>query len=244
VTLPRDVADVLRALATDGGRPRLTWYGDDGERVELSAAVLTNWVAKTTNLLVEEFDAGPGVRVAVDLPPHWRTVLWSLATWRCGGTVALGASAAGADVVVTDRPAEHADAGQLVAVALPALARRFDGQLPASAVDAAGAVMTYGDVIGWAPEPDPAEPALSAGAPVHADLVRGASSTTTAPAGSRVLVPTGPDRDAAVAVMLRTVLGVLAGGGSVVLLAASVAAELEADPARRERLVSTERVTA
>jgi uncharacterized protein (TIGR03089 family) len=244
VALPRDVAGVLSILAAEAGRPRLTWYGTDGERVELSSAVLANWVAKTTNLLVEEFDAGPGVRVGLDLPPHWRTVVWALAAWRCGATVALGPAADDADVVVSDRPAERSGAGQLVAVALPALARRFDGPLPPSAVDAAGAVMTYGDVIGWAPEPDAGEPALDPGGPSHADLVAWASSGTTAPAASRALVTAGPDRDADVAALLRTVLGVLAGGGSVVVLAPSVAADLDADTARRERLVSSERVTA
>ena len=46
--------------------------------VELSARTLDNWVAKSANLLVEEYDAGPGSRVAVRLPPHWRTVTWLL----------------------------------------------------------------------------------------------------------------------------------------------------------------------
>src|SRR5688572_8303068 len=105
---PSTVADVLRSLQPEPGRPRLTWYGPDGERVELSGAVLENWVTKTTNLLVEELDAAPGSRVVLDLPPHWRTVLWALATWRaCACVVAAGpddAAGAGADAVVTDRP--------------------------------------------------------------------------------------------------------------------------------------------
>ncbi len=50
VTVP---AVLAAATASDPGRPRLTWYGADGERVELSARVLENWVAKTANLLVE-----------------------------------------------------------------------------------------------------------------------------------------------------------------------------------------------
>src|SRR5690606_18769358 len=154
----------------DPGRPRLTWYGDDGERVELSGAVLENWVNKTTNLLVEEFDAGPGTRVVLDLPVHWRTVVWAFAVWRVGATVVLvaaeddattGGGATRPDVVVTTRPERWTGMrAELVAVALPALARRFDGDLPAGAVDAASAVMTYGDQIGLAPGINPDAAAL------------------------------------------------------------------------------------
>jgi len=161
-----DVASLLARLAADGGRPRLTWYGDDGERVELSGAVLANWASKTVNLLVEEFDAAPGSRVVVDLPVHWRTAVWALASWRTGATVALPDAGTDPDVVVTDDPGRWAGTGaDLVVVSLPALARRYDGDLPAGAIDAASAVMTYGDAIGWVPEVDPGQDALAGLAP-------------------------------------------------------------------------------
>ena len=70
---PCDVAEVLALVARDPGRPRITWHGRD-ERIELSGAVLANWVAKVTNLLVEGCDTGPGVRVEVGLRAHRRTV--------------------------------------------------------------------------------------------------------------------------------------------------------------------------
>jgi hypothetical protein len=84
-----DVPALIRRLLEDPGRPRVTWYGPDGERVELSGKVLDNWVAKTANLLVDELDAGPGSRVVVDLPPHWRTVVWLLAVWSTGACVVV-----------------------------------------------------------------------------------------------------------------------------------------------------------
>lgn len=228
----------------------MTWYGDGGERIELSGAVLANWVSKTTNLLVEEFDAGPGVRVGLDLPAHWRTVVWALAAWRCGACVVVGDAAGAADVVVTDRPGSCAGAGQLVAVALPGLARRFDGEMPAGAVDAAGAVMTYGDVIGWAPPVEPGSVAVEvagagAGAAVaHAGLVSWAVAGATAGHGARVLLTAGADRTTDVVELLRDVLGVLADAGSVVLLDPAMATELAGDPARRARLLESERVSA
>jgi uncharacterized protein (TIGR03089 family) len=229
-----DVASLLARLAADGGRPRLTWYGDDGERVELSGAVLANWASKTVNLLVEEFDAGPGTRVVVDLPVHWRTAVWALAAWRAGATVAVpDAGTAHPDVVVTDGPDRWADAGaDLVVVSLPALARRYDGDLPAGAIDAASAVMTYGDAIGWVPEVDPGQEALvtAAGAVGHENLVPEPGDA------ARLLV----DGRRTVADVLRDLLGIWAGGGSAVLTSATTAAELEQDDARLARLLSSE----
>ena len=245
----RDLPGMLDLIVTDPGRPRLTWYGDDGERVELSGAVLVNWVSKTTNLLVEEMDAAPGTVVVLDLPAHWRSATWALAAWRCGATVVVPAgepeTVPRADVVVTSRPEAWADAHRagtdLVAVALPALARRFDGDLPPGATDAAGAVMTYADAIGWAPGAEPDRVALEApGAePVtFADLfARPAHGDWT---GGRALV--AGDRPAGV--VLRELLDLWAADGSAVLTSAATTAELRADPARLTRLRESERVTA
>ncbi|WHP17220.1 TIGR03089 family protein [Cellulomonas sp. ES6] len=241
---PATVAAALSALLTEPGRPRVTWYGPAGERIELSGAVLDNWVSKTTNLLVEELDAGPGTTVRVDLPPHWRSVVWTLAAWRVGATV-LPPGAPDGDVVVTDRPDAAAPRGAaVVAVALPALARRFDGGLPPGALDAAASVMTYGDVVGWAPEVEPQREAL-AGVPGgevrHADLLERAAGAAArdGAAGARVLLEVGDDRAATPSAAL-AVLGVLAGGGSVVLLRP----EAGDDAARADRVAATERVTA
>ncbi|WP_402466821.1 TIGR03089 family protein [Isoptericola aurantiacus] len=244
-TAPTTVTALLARLAASGGRPALTWYGDDGERIELSGAVVGNWVAKTVNLLCEEFDAGPGTDVVVDLPVGWRQVVWALATARCGAALVQVDPAAtadpaarheDADVVITSRPgAWTGTSAELVAVALPALARRFDGDLPPGAVDAAAAVMTYGDAIGF----DPA-----AGTDLPLDALIGSTDAGTAggeaaPTGGRVLVR--GDRD--VAALLAEAVGVWSRGGSVVLVSARTTAELDADAERLGRLVATEQVT-
>jgi uncharacterized protein (TIGR03089 family) len=245
----KSVDELTKRLSGDPGRPRLTWYGDGGERIELSGSVLDNWVSKTTNLLVEEFDAAPGVTVLLDLPAHWRTAVWALAAWRCGATVRVRAAADGggpqggpADVVVTTGPDRHAGARDVVAVALPALARSFPGTLPRGAVDAASAVMTYADVVLAAPALDPSAPALEAGAGAvaHADLFAwAADAPASAGPGARVLVR----GDAPLPDVLRRLLAVWADDGSVVLTSAATAAALDADPARHERLVAQEGVT-
>lgn len=263
-------ARLVDDLAAAGGAPRLTWYDGDG-RVELSGAVLANWVVKTTNLLVEELDAGPGTRVLVDLPPHWRALVWTLAAWRAGATVALadhGATPGGrAHVLVTDRPAEHAgtdrtdEAADVVAVSLAALARRFDGDLPPGAIDAAAAVMTYPDALGWVPPTDPgatalagtdprspdapdAGPSSSASADVRHDAVlawaaEAPSPAADVPAGLRTLVVATEPRT-----FLRTAVGCWARGGSLVAVTPDVAALETTAPARWERIVGGERVEA
>ncbi len=237
---PRSVAELLALLTTDPGRPRLTWYSGEGERVELSGAVLDNWVSKTANLLVEEYDAGPGTRALLDLPAHWRSVVWALAVWRVGACVVLDrADDEAVDLVVTGRPDAHPGARDLVAVALPALARRFDGELPPGAVDAAAAVMTYADRIGWAPTVDPGAVALAepTGRTMHGHLFAAAGASTDG--AERVLL--APED---LGTALGDVLAVLTAAGSVVLVDGAMAAALRSDPARRARLVTGERVTA
>ena len=128
--------------------PRLTWYGPDAERVELSGRVLDNWVAKTSNLLQDELDAEPGTRLRLDLPAHWKSVILALAAWQLGMEVVFGD--AEAELLATADPAPGAAQGAfdaVVAVALPALAMRWPGELPTGVVDYAAEVRSHGDVF-------------------------------------------------------------------------------------------------
>lgn len=226
------VRDLLTTLTrTDPAHPRLTWYGPGGERVELSGRVLGNWVTKATNLLVEEADAGLGTRVVLDLPAHWRAVVWALASWTCGAQVVLPPPGLdrplprdlGGAVVVTDRPGELAaravDASGtpdlVVAVALPALAMRFPGTLPPRALDGAADLMTYPDALGWLPPLDSASPALEDDVS-HRELPAWSCRVTGAqewPIPARVLVEVS---DAGMALAMS--LAAWVRGGSVVLV--------------------------
>ena len=144
-------ADVLHHLVTtDPGRPRITVYDDTdsptrGERVELSARVLANWVAKAANLLQDDLDVTPGSVVRLDLPPHWRTLYWAFAVWSVGACVEVPAHrcAPAADAPVS--PAADA-ASPSDAVHLPDAVRATSGGRAASArptaADGAGVVVT------------------------------------------------------------------------------------------------------
>lgn len=239
---------LLRTITRDPGRPRLTWYGPGGERAELSGHVLDNWVTKTTNLLVEEHDAGPGTRVRVDLPPHWRAVVWVLAAWRTGAEVLVdGADAdAAVDVAVTHRPEEVVRAGRaavVLGVALPSLARALPAPPPPGADDATSAALAHPDALGWVPPTDPAAPALTTPARTvpHGDLPAWWRAAATSTPAARLLVTTTDD---AVADVLAHSLAALADDGSVVLCDPTTTAALGADPDRRARLVASEQVTA
>jgi uncharacterized protein (TIGR03089 family) len=95
--------DLMTALRSGHSTsPRLTWYGPDAERVELSGRVLDNWVAKTSNLLQDELDAEPGMRLRLDLPAHWKSMILALAAWQLGMEVVL--DSAEADFLAHSRP--------------------------------------------------------------------------------------------------------------------------------------------
>lgn len=184
---PSDVLATM--LRTDPGRPRITCYDDTpgptaGERIELSAKVLGNWVSKAANALQEEWDLGVGSTVRLDLPAHWRSLYWALATWSVGATVVLGdgagagspadAGAAPVDLLVTDDAEAAAAAdGPAVLVTLAALARQSGEPVPADAMDEAKELSTYGDQFAAWDEAGEQDPAVrtAAGTTAYEDVV-------------------------------------------------------------------------
>ncbi|WAP51210.1 TIGR03089 family protein [Arthrobacter sp. ATA002] len=244
------VPTILSTLRTrQATSPALIWYGPGPERIELSGKVLDNWVAKTSNLLVDELDAEPGIRLRLDLPAHWKTLVWALAAWQTGCTVLVGqthrdaagaadASAAaggGADVTVTasQEVLDTAD-GTVVAVAQGALELRWSGELPAAAVDYAAEVRSYADTYLAGEEAGPGFTALHSALGQDGLTLTYAQLAESAGGGTQqtLLIPAGKDLPDVLAASLRT----WAAGGTVVLAAPEV--EIS------ERLLAAEKVTA
>jgi uncharacterized protein (TIGR03089 family) len=223
--------DLMTSLRSGNSTaPRLTWYGPDSERVELSGKVLDNWVAKTSNLLQDELDAEPGMRLALDLPAHWKGLVWALAAWQLGMETVLSGDAA--DLLATATP--EAAAGKydaVVAVALPALAMRWAGELPAGCLDYAAEVRSHGDVFMQHTEADPLACAIVAQdgrRHSHQDLLDGFA----VPHGEAVRLHI-PGRDGLEAA-LANALGAWRHGGSVVMT--------HPDVEPTEKLLAAERI--
>ncbi|MCY0904935.1 TIGR03089 family protein [Arthrobacter sp. H14-L1] len=257
--MPSNISTVPALLATlrtvQATSPRLTWYGPDGERVELSGKVLDNWVAKTANYVVDELDAGPGSVIDIDMPAHWRSLCWVLAAWQAGTAVSYGpGTAMNHDVTVTTTPLTAAPATEVpgtevpaargsrtltVAVALGALEMRWAGDLPAGVLDYAAEVRAQGDVFVPFDQPSGSDVAV-----VGSRTADSAAALESVAFGSlfsgyahlmerseRVLLMVEDGLETAV----RNALGIFSAGGSVVLVHPSVAVT--------DVLLSAERIT-
>lgn len=73
----------IERVRSNASSPAVTFY-DGAERIELSYISLDNWVAKTSNFLVDEIDVDKADSVYLDLPAHWLKVVWLLAIWATG----------------------------------------------------------------------------------------------------------------------------------------------------------------
>ncbi|MGH3763269.1 TIGR03089 family protein [Actinophytocola sp.] len=214
-------------------RPLITHYDDaTGSRVELSAATLRNWAAKTANWLVEEHDLEPGSRVAVLLPAHWQTAGVLLGAWWCGAEVV--ADPAGADVAFVPPAASALGASTAAAVSLDPMGRDLGAMTPDGAVDYIAESRVHGDDF-LALTPVPGTTPCLAGSTVDDVLAaaRRRAEVKDLVAESRVLstmewsVPEG---------ILEGLLSVLAAGASLVQVS-------NADPDRVDRHRATEHVT-
>ena len=132
----------------DPGSPLVTFYDDEtGERAELSAKSLGNWVAKTHFMLTDDLGLGLGDRAFVRLPVHWLAAPILLGCWFAG--LAVDAEPAPAAVAFADAPtlAEVVpEADEVFAVSLLSMARSQNP--PDGAADYAAAVRPMPD--NWA----------------------------------------------------------------------------------------------
>ncbi|MEV7395647.1 TIGR03089 family protein [Aeromicrobium sp. NPDC092404] len=200
--------DQLLRSATDPSQPLVTYYDQStGERVELSTTTTANWVAKTSNFLVDELDAGPGSRIRIGLPSHWLTTVWILSAWNVGAAVVdhsadIGLS--GPDLVA-DEPVR-------VAASLRPLGGRF-AEPPAGFLDVGAEVPGHGDHFMALDPPEPSTPALDleGTARTHADVL----SDVAPDPGRRLVVPGSIRRDA------ELIAAACLGGGSLVIVASA-----------------------
>jgi uncharacterized protein (TIGR03089 family) len=225
----------------DPARPLLTYYDDaTGERTELSAVTLDNWVAKTANLLRDDLAVAPGDRVAVLLPAHWQTVAVLLAAWELGAVVTADPDGAAAAFVDAPRLPLASGADEVVALSLAPLGRGLDAPLP-GVVDYAVDVRAHGDRFApGRPVPDSA-PALDTGPAELSvadvlDRARGRAEALGVGDGDRVLSTLGwdgPDD------WFDGLLALLAAGASLVQCVNPPAAEALAHRAATERVTAT-----
>jgi uncharacterized protein (TIGR03089 family) len=237
--VPAPDALLAAALARDPGGPLLTFYDDaTGERTELSATTLANWVAKTANLLRDDVGAGPGDRVAVLLPAHWQTAAVLLGAWSAAVVVGTSPAGAAAAFASGDRVGDAAGVAEVFALSLAPLGRAFPAGPPSGTRDYSVEVRAQGDrwsgpLVGdAAPALETGDGTVTGGELVEIALRRAAELGLLA--GDRVLTTEPWDGPAG---WVDGLLVPLAAAGSIVLV---VNADPEALPAR----ALAERVTA
>lgn len=197
-------------MQRDGARPLLTWYDlADSARTELSAISWANWVDKTANLLVDEYDLGEGDVVQLDVlaerPRHWMGLVWAAACWQAG-CLASVVDRDSADLLVTGpNPA----AGDLptIACSLHPLGLGLR-DLPDGVADYATEARLQPDSFLGAPA-NPSAPAWR-----DADRELTLAGLESPPIAGRIEVTAS----APFGVLGQALLGPLAGGGSAVLL--------------------------
>jgi uncharacterized protein (TIGR03089 family) len=236
VTTPEQLfADLL---AREPGRPFITYYDEaTGERSELSATSLANWVAKTHHLLATELGLGGGDGALLELPAHWISIPPLLASLTAG--LQLVDDPAAAEVAFVE-PATLAAAGgvpDVYAVAPDAARVGFGASVPAGADDYVTAVRPQADAWGSVRfGAGPGDPCLAGRSRAEiAEWARDRASDLGLTDGARVLTTrdwSGP------ADWVDTLLAPLSVGGSLVYVRNCADADV------LERRATQERATA
>ncbi|MCW2526138.1 MAG: hypothetical protein JWM76_998 [Pseudonocardiales bacterium] len=222
------------ARATDAARPLVTFYDDEtGERAELSAASLGNWVAKTHFLLTDELGLDVGARAYVSLPLHWMHVVVLFGAWTAGLEVVSATEGADAGFV-TAQAVDTAAADEIFALALAPWGQGFTGAPPTGSTDFVAAVRPQADA--WASVRSPGRPGdLALDGRTRAEVVESARARAAQlglGAGARLLVGERPSGG----VDVITLLAPFTVGGTLVLLRHAV-------PTPDDRRIAQENVT-
>jgi uncharacterized protein (TIGR03089 family) len=224
-------------LASAPSRPFVTYYDEaTGERSELSAASLANWVAKTHHLLGDELGLGVGDQAFVELPAHWISVPIVLGCFTAGLILTDLSPLAEVGFVSDVTVASALGVPDIFAIAPAAAARGFGDAPPALTRDYVTAVRPQADrwagVRFGADADDMGINDISRAA--VGDWAQDRASALGLATGARVLVV----RDwAGPADWVDTLLAPLAVGGSVVYVRNTD------DPAVLARRAAQERVT-
>jgi len=236
------IADRLRERARrNGADPLLTYYDlASGERTELSAISFLNWVDKTSNLFVEEYDIEAAdvveMPLARDFPGHWMTLVIELAAWQVGATVHLQAEGPtarllvlGPDLVGHGLAGNATEAGSAVlACTLHPLGLGFDATLPPGVDDFSLEVRGQPDLYVNTPRSGPAAAWVDAERRLtQADLVE----VGLGPGGRRLVRVSDPWTTVRDGLLVPLVTN-----GSTVIVAGD-------DPGQLHRIIETERVT-
>jgi uncharacterized protein (TIGR03089 family) len=207
-------AQFAKLLAAEPSRPFVTYYDEaTGERSELSAKSLANWVAKTHHLLGGELGLGVGDTALIALPLHWISVPAVLGCLTAG----LALTPDGDADVAFVTPATLAAAGSIpdvYAIAPDSAAVGFGGAAPAPANDYVAAVRPQEDK--WPSVHMPASPGDPCLPALTRDEVATKASGTRLAAGARVLTTR---TWTSAADWIDTLLAPVAVGGSLVIVA-------------------------
>lgn len=213
---PTFAALLDRALGADPGRPLVTAYDDEsGERTELSVTTYANWVAKTANLLTEEYLLDDTGTIRLDLPTHWLAPVFLGAAWLTGIAITTDPSVPVHLVVCGPEYADHVD-GQapVLACSLLPFAVRFPDPLP-EGVDDFGALWPgQSDVFVASTPPTPATVACRHDGSTHTQAEVDGLGAGAAWTGTRLLTDLPPTGDCGAP----TFWAALRRGGSVVLV--------------------------
>jgi uncharacterized protein (TIGR03089 family) len=238
----RLLPDLLRIRARRlGAEPLVTYYDlSTGERTELSATSMLNWVDKTSNLLVDELMLGVGslvdLRLARSAPGHWMTLALELAAWQVGAVVRVSEEPGPADLLVLGpdwAEQDRSGAEAVLACSLHPLGLGFPTALEPDVIDFTLEVRGQSDHHAAAPRsPDELAWIDEERRLTHGDLVAVDQEGAAARRLVTVSNPWATVRDA-------VVVPVLTGGSAVIL--AGLAAD-GSDHDRRQRIAETERV--